>query len=970
MLQLNDIFVLGPAEQQLLLSSTHSHGLMLLSILIAVLASGFAFQVASLVKVAGTRTMRRVALLSGSLTLGAGIWAMHFIGMLAFQLEVSVRYDPWITAASMLPAILASWIVLRLLSQRQISTRQILIGGLMMGLGIGAMHYSGMYAMRSSASMKLDPGIFALSLLVAVGMSMLALWLRFGIKRWLDLNHLQTVMLGGIGMGLAIASMHYTGMAAARFIGQAEILAGQDMQDRVLMALSIALTMLTLGVVVGTTNGILRYRYLLGKMQASENRLRAMVDTAVDGIITINAQGIIESFNHSAERLFGWQADEVIGKNIRMLMPEPYSSQHDQYLKNYFRTGQARIIGSGREVVGLRRDGSQLPIRLAIGKTLIDHQPLFVGFVTDISEQRKMLLQWRLAKERAEQAAAAKSSFLANMSHEIRTPMNAIIGFTELLLDNPLNAEQRRHLQTVQRAARSLLRLLNDILDTAKLERGALELEPQHFNLHELCEELLTILSLQAAEKQLSLTLDYRARHEGLYADAFRLRQILTNLLGNAVKFTEQGSVSLQVSEDDNGLLLVVEDTGIGIAADRLPHIFDPFAQADASMTRRFGGTGLGTTIARQLSELMGGQLSVSSTLGSGSCFSLRLPLHSQAADAGVDRRASAALPALRILCADDVAENLELLQLNLTRAGHHVSLAADGQQAVEHCQQGDFDVILMDVQMPVLDGLDASRQIRAAEQRLGKAPTPIIALTASVLETDRAAALEAGMNGFAAKPLDWQALYREISRVLAGHGSIDDGNTVAADLGDDRRSAVQRWGSEVALEKALRRFQQGLAEQLQQLDHALLEHANEQAGAILHRLRGSALNLGLERLAQIVAQLEQQLKHAPENSLSVHALQQEARQLMAQLGSHSTEHSQQAAPLTAAPPAVDLQRLQQLLQDLRCGELDQALLDQALTMLPGSLAARLSSALDNFDFDLAVQLLGRWLTEHGERTA
>ena len=1093
-MSLVDLFSLSDSEQALLLQGQHSHGLMLLSVVIAVLASGFAFQLASLVRVAGTAWMRRSALLSGSLTLGGGIWAMHFIGMLAFELPVPVYYDPLITSLSMLPAVLASWIVLRLLSQQQISLREIVIGGVLMGVGIGAMHYSGMLALRSSAQLKFDPLWFLLSLLVALGMSMLALWLRFGLKQRFGLSHLLTVTLGGIGMGLAIASMHYTRMAAVRFIGSDSLPVPASVPDRTVLALAIAMLMLALGLVVGVINGILRYRYLLGKMQASENRLRAMVDTAVDGIITINAQGLIESFNHSAERLFGWSASEVIGRNIRMLMPEPYSSGHDQYLQNYLSTGQARI-GTGREVTALRRDGSHVPIRLAIGQMRIDHRPLFVGFVTDISERkaieqslrdserqysslianipgvsfrclpqrdwqmlfisdaveqltgwpaagfmdgksfaeviypgdaeavygevmarlakreqyhieyriirrdgslrwvsesasaiydasgkpewidgvilditerREILQQLQQAKERAEQAAAAKGAFLANMSHEIRTPMNAIIGFSELLLDTPLQPTQYRHLHTVHRSARSLLGLLNDILDTAKLERGALELEQQLLDLHGLCTELLEILRLQAENKGLRIHLDYQAAEQGLLGDPLRLRQILTNLLGNAVKFTEQGEVRLRVSEADGQLRFDVEDTGIGIPAERLERIFEPFAQADASMSRRFGGTGLGTTIARQLSELMGGSLQVRSQPGVGSCFSLCLPQTTQAWQAPLGSATSLklSLPSLRVLCADDVEENLELLQLTLQRAGHQVSLARNGQQACTLFARQPFELVLMDVQMPDMDGLDATREIRRIEAAQGRSRTPVIALTASVLDHDRQAARDAGMDSFASKPLDWPQLQEEIGRLLGV--SLARPVSPARDIDTDSTAVIdwaageRRWGDRQRLLAAL----QGFVRQAQQQLTAYLsqppQNRPDNLAALLHRLRGSALNLDVPRLIRCLTGLEQQLQTAPDMSVSLQPLQAALEELQQQLPADL----QDSEPTASAATPAHWQQLQQALQR---GELDQALQAQLLATLAAPQRQQLASALDDFDFERALALINDWRMSSGE---
>ncbi|MFY7949777.1 MAG: ATP-binding protein, partial [Gemmatimonas sp.] len=337
------------------------------------------------------------------------------------------------------------------------------------------------------------------------------------------------------------------------------------------------------------------------------------------------------------------------------------------------------------------------------------------------------------------------------------------------------------------------------------LERGAVEIEDTGYDLRELCEQVTASLRINAERKQLGLHLDWDASvPRFLRGDPARLQQVLVNLLGNAVKFTEAGEVRLQVGRRGERLCLAILDTGIGIDPQRLERIFEPFAQADASMTRRFGGTGLGTTIARQLVELMGGHIEDESAPGRGSCFRVLLPLRAGEAPADVAQDSLPALPALDLLVVDDVAQNLELMQLVLGRMGHRVRTARNGEEALAVLAGARFDAVLMDMHMPVLDGLAATAALREREGAAGAARTPVLALTASVLEEDRRAARAAGMDGFCVKPLEPHALVRELVRVLGlrTHGAEIAVETPAGSHHEvvDWVRGVSLWGGEAAL--------------------------------------------------------------------------------------------------------------------------------------------------------------------------
>ncbi|MEL7444106.1 MAG: ATP-binding protein, partial [Pseudomonadota bacterium] len=506
-----------------------------------------------------------------------------------------------------------------------------------------------------------------------------------------------------------------------------------------------------------------------------------------------------------------------------------------------------------------------------------DGMVLYVdGFISDITHRKVMENELKAAKEKAEQAAAARTAFLANMSHEIRTPMNAIIGFSDLMLGEALREEQKSHLTTINRSARSLLHLLNDILDSAKLDKGKLDLDYRDFLIREELDLVISTFWLEAKRKKVGLVLNVDdSVANGYRGVPERMRQVLNNLIGNAVKFTHEGEVTINVKSDEKFVYFDVTDTGIGMTQEQVERVFDPFSQADASMSRKYGGTGLGTTISKQLVELMGGNICATSEKGKGTTFTFRLPLEVVEIDDYVScelsSKAARIETSLTVLVVDDVQQNLELLSLLLKRAGHSVETATDGQIALDKMRAKSFDVVLMDLQMPKLDGLEAAKQRREFEKENSLPPTPIIALTASVLVQDKHAAQQAGMEGFANKPVDFPQLMDEIARVLnidtLQLDSVPDTlevNAPASTLKVDKnvldlKKAVDLWGSEEAVLQEVDKFSTTCRDKVDDLMGAAIREDYKAVATLSHGLKGTSGNLCLTTFYHTTREIEAQ---------------------------------------------------------------------------------------------------------------
>jgi two-component system, sensor histidine kinase and response regulator len=751
---------------------------------------------------------------------------------------------------------------------------------------------------------------------------------------------------------------------------------------------------------------------------------QAIVETALDAVVNIDIDGVVTAWNSQAQRTFGWTPQEAAGRRLsELVIPPALRPLHEEGLKKFRESGAGAVLNQRIEVQALHRDGHEFPVELAITAIGGGEQLSFCAFARDITERRQAADLLSRAKDAAEAANCAKSEFLANMSHEIRTPMNGVLGMTELLLDTELTADQRDSIEMVKSSAEALMRVINDILDFSKIEAGRFDLDPVEFELREVVGDTLKALALRAHRKGLELTYDVAPDvPERLIGDAGRLRQVLMNLVGNSIKFTERGDVvvrivpSTQTSEGCQ-LQFSVSDTGIGIAPEKLSLIFDPFAQADGSTTRRYGGTGLGLTISSRIVKLMGGNIQAESEPGKGSvftfvarfdapqtpreqssaarpvklrgltvlvvddnatnrrvlsgllklwdmrpttvesgpaaivelrraltagkpyplmltdammpemdgfalveeirkqpglapatimmltsadrqhdaarCRSMRIAgylvkpvkadelqiaiiaaasgtLTGNAARRSIEAPAepsavSRAQRSLRVLLAEDNPVNQRVAVHLLEKAGHSVVAVGSGKQAIGALGRETFDLVLMDVQMPELDGFEATRAIRAYERRTG-GHTPIVAMTAHAMKGDRERCLEAGMDAYVSKPVQPSEVLRVIDSIVsqAVPGSPQPASDAKADLVFDPHAALERVdGDEEFLIEMIRLFLADVPSRIDAIRSAVAERNARGLETAAHAFKGSVSCLGAAATAAAAQRLEEMGKDA-----------------------------------------------------------------------------------------------------------
>lgn len=656
----------------------------------------------------------------------------------------------------------------------------------------------------------------------------------------------------------------------------------------------------------------------LEMLKKSEEQFRSVAQSATDAIISVNNNGRITFWNQAAEKMFGYPAVETINGSLTMIMPERFHKLHKDGMERQILKGKRNVTGKIVELYGKRKDGSEFPLALSISTWQTGEGIFFSGIIRDITDRkraeeklrstneelesiivelkkteeelRKQFLELQAAKQEAEAANSAKNEFVANISHEIRTPMNSIIGMTELLLDTPLEDNQRQLANIVSDSANSLLNVINDILDFSKMEAVKISMENINFSPVSLVEGVAELMAVKAQENKLNLVTSIEpAIPPLLKGDPVRLRQVLINLIGNAIKFTEKGWVELSLKmscESDQTVTLrfEVKDTGIGLDEELHLKVFQPFVQVDGSTTRRYGGTGLGLPISKQIVEMMGGKIGVVSNMYKGSTFWFTVTMDRSNGDletpetadshSGLspeEKEAEQVKPnftgVILVVEDDPVLRKLTLLQLQ--KLGYIAKVVSSGREAVDAVlNNGPYDLVLMDFQMPHMDGFQATRAIREGEQNLGR-HVPIIAITAHAMQGDREQCLSAGMDDYLSKPVKLCQLQQMISRWIVPKEKNKEKSVLVAtdELGlreavnlktlENLRQLQADGGSDLLIKELIDIYLSDTPPRLTALQVAGEQRKAEALSFAAHTLKSSSANIGALRLSVLASELE-----------------------------------------------------------------------------------------------------------------
>ena len=633
-----------------------------------------------------------------------------------------------------------------------------------------------------------------------------------------------------------------------------------------------------------------------------EQRFRQLIDQAPFGYV-MHRDGHVLMVNRVAAAARGLDTPErAIGMSIYELLP----TEQREF-------ANARVAAAGVAAPGSAtpaeyrltdKRGRERRIEALTIRLMLSDGPTLLTVMRDVTRERETSAALQVAKQQAESASEAKSQFLANMSHEIRTPLNGVLGMADLLQGTALGEEQRRYCDAITASGRALRDLIGNILDLAKIEAGKVELEQEDFELSRLLEDLVTAYrELSSARGNTFQTTFELPAHVRLSGDSLRLRQVLTNLLGNAIKFTQNGWIELgaQALESRPGdsrrwVRFTVRDSGIGMTGETVAKLFQPFSQADSSTTRQYGGTGLGLTIVKHLVELMWGTIEVESTSGSGSTFRVELPFEpartsSTASAVEMPTNTAQAGVSLVVLLVEDNEINQDVACAMLGKAGHRVVVAGDGAEALYKFAQEKFDIVLMDCQMPVMDGFEAARSIRAREAESGAVRTPIVALTANAMAGDRERCLAAGMDDFLSKPFDTTSLLATVARSTARALPENrcDENPVSFDPVVFEELVKMDRDTPGFLAKLTGRFIDGTPALMARVA-GITDETVEDAERAAHSLRSTSARFGANTLAGLAGRAEAAAKERRLDE--ARALGEEMRAAFASAVDHMRQHA------------------------------------------------------------------------------